>query len=189
MGANQDKLLKDMNAEGHITTKDIKVAVAALRSRRCTRLIARFARSSRCTRWSDADASRLSKALERGGGANLVALDLRGHLIGDTGGMRLAEVLGAYPRACPNLSELQLDGNAFTAATWDRLVPFVMDHERGRLKTRDVLAAVAALHSGYCAVLDCTSIDTTWGEAEAAQLGAGIECARRKQGRLLMEEQ
>merc|ERR1711969_492475 len=89
-------------SEGKITTRDIGVAVAALRSGRCTRL------SGADARWGDAEAGRLADALEAGGGARLEVLDLRYNSIGDDGAGRLAAA--AESGACPELREIHLGG-------------------------------------------------------------------------------
>ena len=76
--------------EGKIRTRDINVAVAALRSGRCTRLYGGEAG------WGDAGAGRLADALTAaggGGGARLEEIDLYRNHIGDEGARAIADAL------------------------------------------------------------------------------------------------
>ena len=81
-----------MDQRGKIITKDIGVAVAALRSGRCTRL------GGYSAGWGDAEAGRLADALEAGGGARLEERTQGVNHIRDDGAGRLAAAaLRLYP--------------------------------------------------------------------------------------------
>ena len=97
---------KQMDAEGKIMTDDIFVAVAALRSGRCTRLDTNGYRSAE---WGDAEAGRLADALTTaggggGGGARLECLLLHGGEITDKGADRIAAAIESG--ACPALEQV-----------------------------------------------------------------------------------
>ena len=102
VAASAAEAAREMDARGRITTRDIGVAVAALRSGRCTYLNGFEAK------WYDAEAGRLADALEAGGGARLEGLYLYGNNISNDGAGRLAAVVESG--ACPELRKIDLRG-------------------------------------------------------------------------------
>ena len=91
-----------MDANGVCETKDISVAIAALRSGRCTELDAKGAG------FGDDEVIRIANTISKAGGATkLRGLFLYNNKIKDTGAIRLARAL----RHCPALERILLDYN------------------------------------------------------------------------------
>ena len=108
-----------MDQRGGIKTSDVGLAVAALRSGRCTSLS-----SSGAAGWGDAGAARLADTLEAGGGGVcLRELDLFGNRITDAGAARLAAAFEGG--ACPVLVGIKMHGNRVTDAGAARLAAAV----------------------------------------------------------------
>ena len=177
-----------LNEQGEVTTQELGVAVAALRSGRCT-----LFRGGWCADWGDAGAARLADALAADGGrggARLRTLHLGGpygdefNKVGDAGASGLAAALAGG--ACPALVTLNLYNNEIGDAGASGLVaalasgacPALATLVLGSNEIGDAAASAfaAALENGACPALATLALDYNDGVSTATHARIAEAC-------------